>query len=71
MNEGGQKEGSVGTICPFLQGSALGAVFSQMPLGPSGVLSSRGSPGGAGKPLSLELSGQRKVTTDFFPLGWG
>lgn len=71
MKEGGQKEGSVGAICPFLQGSAFGAVFCRMPLGPSGLLSSRGRPGGAGKPLSSDLSGQREVTTDFFPLEWG
>lgn len=78
MNEGGhqpswcgQKEGSMGSICPFLQGPAFGAVFSRMPLGTSGVRSSHGRLGGAGKPLSSELSGQRKVTTDFFPLEWG
>lgn len=71
MNEGGHQPSSMGSICPFLQGPVFGAVFSRMPLGTSGVQSSRGRLGGAGKPLSSELSGQRKVTTDFFPLEWG
>ena len=63
MNEGGQKEGSVGAICPLPHGSAFGAVFCRMPLGPSGLLSSRGRPGGAGKPLSSEQQ--------LLPLGMG